>query len=881
MNNNDTPQTPIKPTILRESEFFGGCIRVKISVKNTSNLIIGEAALELENDENILHCDRCEPEYPEKKGKIILGNINPGTDRTIAFYLDPLICAKEGTDINCRIFYKDAYGRSEMVQMEPLKIKVICPIFRTEQEINIGRLKELLAELRFHDSKVYTFPKKVELQELLRSCRDVIQLHDVRHIKTFKTTDEKTYESWYYGKTKVTKKDLVIKCAIRRETESIEVLASGNDPGDITGLLAELGRNLTKEFEKIGKVQPIFNITIKDSVIQRSNLLSFCDLDGSCGGNVVIEDSVVQRSNIASWNRGEREGREKEEESHRKQSEDVMHIQAKKESERMPIEPEKKSSGGKWFLGVIIILAVLALGWYGTQDSSSSTISIPPKIITNSIGMDFISIHAGEFDMGSPSNEAERYNNEGPVHHVKIGKSFYMGKYEVTQKQWRDVMGTSPSYFKGDKLPVEQVSWNDVQEFIKKLNEKEGSNKYRLPSEAEWEYAARAGTTTRYSFGNDDSILGTKIGDYAWYNENSEGKTHEVGQKLPNPWGLYDMHGNVFEFVQDNWHENYNDAPTDGTSWLSEDVSNRGVRSGDWSDNARDSRSASRGSFNPVTDRPPRLGFRLLMDAPASTNSSETLKSTSLATPKVTQTISIPVITPAPDQPSLTNSIGVEFILISAGEFNMGSPSNEVGRNENEGPLHQVKISNAFYMGKYEVSQKQWRDVMGNNPSFYKGDDLPVEQVSWNDVQDFINKLNQKEGTDKYRLPTEAKWEYAARAGTKTRYSFGDDESVLGDYAWYSANSGDKTHEVGQKKPNPWGLYDMHGNVWEWVQDKWYGNYVGAPTDGSAWEVNGFERVVRGGGSSGSAGFCRSDDRSGVDQVARNWGFGFRLLREV
>jgi formylglycine-generating enzyme required for sulfatase activity len=165
------------------------------------------------------------------------------------------------------------------------------------------------------------------------------------------------------------------------------------------------------------------------------------------------------------------------------------------------------------------------------------------------------------------------------------------------------------------------------------------------------------------------------------------------------------------------------------------------------------------------------------------------------------------------------NSIDMGFVQIPAGDFDMGSPSNEEGRWDNEGPVHQVNISKAFYMSKYEVTQKQWRDVMGSSPSYFKGDDLPVESVSWNDVQDFIKKLNEKEGGNKYRLPSEAEWEYAARAGTATRYSFGDDESKLGDYAWYMVNSGDKTHDVGQKKPNPWGLYDMHGNVWEWVQD--------------------------------------------------------------
>jgi len=170
---------------------------------------------------------------------------------------------------------------------------------------------------------------------------------------------------------------------------------------------------------------------------------------------------------------------------------------------------------------------------------------------------------------------------------------------------------------------------------------------------------------------------------------------------------------------------------------------------------------------------------------------------------------------------------------------------------------------------------------MGNNPSYFKGDSLPVGQVSWNDVQEFIKKLNEKEGTNKYRLPSEAEWEYAARAGTTTRYSFGDDESRLGDYAWYYANSGYKTHEVGQKKPNPWGLYDMHGNVFEWVQDAWHNNYNGVPTDGSAWEGDGSRRVFRGGCWFYGAGDCGSARRLFDVPVSRLKILGFRLLRDV
>ncbi len=232
-----------------------------------------------------------------------------------------------------------------------------------------------------------------------------------------------------------------------------------------------------------------------------------------------------------------------------------------------------------------------------------------------------------------------------------------------------------------------------------------------------------------------------------------------------------------------------------------------------------------------------------------------------------------------PDKKTITNSIGMEFMLIPAGEFDMGSPSNEVGRYNDEGPVHHVTISKAFYLGKYEVTQKQWRDVMGTSPSSFKGDDLPVEQVSWNEVQQFIQKLNEKESANKYRLPSEAEWEYAARGGTKTRYYFGDDESKLGDYAWFYDNSGSKTHDVGQKNPNPWGLYDMHGNVWEWVQDIYQSSYNSAPTDGSAWEGGGSVRVVRGGSWFSYAGGCRSAFRSLYDPGPRSLDLGFRLLR--
>jgi len=223
------------------------------------------------------------------------------------------------------------------------------------------------------------------------------------------------------------------------------------------------------------------------------------------------------------------------------------------------------------------------------------------------------------------------------------------------------------------------------------------------------------------------------------------------------------------------------------------------------------------------------------------------------------------------------NSIGMEFVLIPTGTFQMGANDQDVYNDAQ--PVHQVRISKPFYLGKYEVTQEQWRTIMGNNPSRFKGAPrLPVENVSWEEVQEFIRQLNAKEGGWKYRLPTEAEWEYAGRAGTTTAYSFGDDAHQVGEYAWHGENSSGKTHPVGQKKPNPWGLYDMHGNVWEWVQD-WYGPYTAGAAVDPAGPSSGSHRVYRGGSWGHSAKGCRSAFRSNLPPGLRYAYLGFRLLR--
>jgi len=230
----------------------------------------------------------------------------------------------------------------------------------------------------------------------------------------------------------------------------------------------------------------------------------------------------------------------------------------------------------------------------------------------------------------------------------------------------------------------------------------------------------------------------------------------------------------------------------------------------------------------------------------------------------------------------IVNSIGMKFVLIPTGRFMMGSPSGEAKRSSHEGPQHEVEITKFFYLGQHEVTQGQWKAVMGSNPSHFKGDDLPVESVSWNDVQEFIRRLNQQENTNRYRLPTEAEWEYACRAGSRSAYSFGDSADRLGEYAWYDGNSGAKTHPVGQKKPNAWGLFDMHGNVWEWCQD-WYGAdyYSGSPAADPQGPSSGQSRVLRGGSWYVNPIYTRSADRDWSDPGFRSGLIGVRLARTL
>ena len=228
----------------------------------------------------------------------------------------------------------------------------------------------------------------------------------------------------------------------------------------------------------------------------------------------------------------------------------------------------------------------------------------------------------------------------------------------------------------------------------------------------------------------------------------------------------------------------------------------------------------------------------------------------------------------------LGDGVTMELVAIRPGQFAMGSPQEERGRDTDEGPRHRVRISEPFYMGKYEVTQAQFEAVMGENPAAFKGADNPVESVSWQLAKEFCQKLGQLVGHE-VRLPTEAEWEYACRAGTRTVYSFGDDLDSIGDHAWYGGNSDGKTHPVGQKPPNPWGLYGMHGNVRELCRDCYdAGYYARSPRSDPPGAASGSTGVMRGGSWRHSRITGRSANRYGGSGGSVNY-VGIRVVVPV
>ena len=543
-------------------------------------------------------------------------------------------------------------------------------------------------------------------------------------------------------------------------------------------------------------------------------------------------------------------------------------------------------------------------GKMGTETRSAVlTVMAAPGANPGPFGLRFVPIPAGRFTRGGFT--------------VRLTKPFEMGQYEVTQAQWTAVMGDSPSFYKGADLPVERVNWDDAQAFMAKLNARGDGYRYRLPTEAEWEYATLAG-----GGGFDSSDASAWIG-------NGNGRTHPVGQKAPNPWWLYDTIGNVWEWTQD-WFGPYPVAPVTDPAGASSGTA-RTYRGGSWR-TVGAVRATTRGDGAPLL-RDPEFGFRcvrerldgrpvpvalselmlaavtlpaggglsgrVLLTAPASAGGTPvTLESSNAAAVTVPASVTVPAgyslatfaatargaagqqavigarfgtetrsatVAVTPALGSRTGPFNLEFIDVAPGEFMMGCSC--VGEN----PRFLARLTKGFELGKYEVTQAQWESVMGSNPSTFKGADLPVEQVSWDDIQQFAARLNARNDGYRYRLPTEAEWEYAARAGTDEKVPGG----MIEDVAWYLENSGGKTHPVGQKKANAWGFHDMLGNVPEWVRDRFWNYPVMTAADPGNTDTGGKE--VRGGGWNG--GGASVSGRFALLPQTRI-GIGFRVARE-
>ena len=513
------------------------------------------------------------------------------------------------------------------------------------------------------------------------------------------------------------------------------------------------------------------------------------------------------------------------------------------------------------------------------------------RVIQIANELEMVLIPAGKFMMGSPESEKGRDNAE-TQHEVTITKPFYMGKYEVTQEQYEAVVGNNPSVrTKGTKLPVTEVSWDDCQDFIKKLNDKTGGG-YRLPTEAEWEYGCRAGTTTAYSYGDSLTNSDANIGS---------GRIAVVGSYSPNAFGLYDMHANAWEWCND-WYGSLQDGevadpkgPVTGTKRI--------LRGGCFYD-VLNARSSFRGALTPTA----RInnGFRLARTMNIEGLSESDIKEFLLIAKKEEEAKAKKDVEEAKakkdveeatvreaqkktakslnkelnEKTDLGKGITLEMVLIPAGKFMMGSPESEKGRRNNE-KQHEVTLTKPFYMGKYEVTQEQWEVVMGNNPSETKGAKLPVTNVTWQDCQEFIKKLNEK-NAGVYSLPTEAEWEYACRAGTTTAYSFG--KNITKDDAnWGAVNMPNNIKVVGSYKANAFGLFDMHGNVWEWCED-WKADYppeLESLIDPKG-PVTGTNRLLRGGSFANYEGALNVRSSYRLDYFTPSYqdkDFGFRLAR--
>ncbi|QDT96867.1 SUMF1/EgtB/PvdO family nonheme iron enzyme [Gimesia aquarii] len=558
---------------------------------------------------------------------------------------------------------------------------------------------------------------------------------------------------------------------------------------------------------------------------------------------------------------------------------------------------------------------------------------------TNSLGMQLTLIPPGEFMMGSPVSEEESQKTEVP-HRVQVTKPFYLGRFEVTQAEYQKIMGENPSWFSAngrgqnkiagqntERFPVDSVSWHNATIFCRKLSEREGKT-YRLPTEAEWEYACRAGTTGPFHFGTVNNGRSSNSDGRYPYGTKTKGpflaRTTQVGSYKPNAFGLFDMHGNVYEWCADwfdprLYHRRQGKLTSD--PYVSDNtpgVTTRVLRGGSWL-KGKDlhSRSAYRRGNLPSW-KGQNIGFRVVHEAkknyqPTKDNKSRKSNENQFVTIK--------------DPRAGT------LVYIPAGTFLMGSLADEIESWPSERPQHRKQIKKGFYIGQHEVTFLQFRRFVAEtnyktdaeknpkggsgydarrqeivnhdrqfswrNTGFKQESNSPVVNVSWNDAVAFCKWLSAKDGKYYFRLPTEAEREYVGRAGTIVPYGWGETpESLVGnenisDKSLAKILSSKSFHKnrcgkgddgypfnapVGSFKSNAFGLYDIHGNVSEWCDDVYVEDRYLIPD--SRVPTNGNKRVLRGGSSHYWPIDCRVARRIGAPATETRCDRGFRVVRE-
>ena len=464
---------------------------------------------------------------------------------------------------------------------------------------------------------------------------------------------------------------------------------------------------------------------------------------------------------------------------------------------------------------------------------------------------------------------------------VTLTQPLWVGKYEVTQQQYAAVAGRNPSHFDqkdAAAYPVDAVSHRQAVAFCERANMLT-DGEFRLPTEAEWEYAYRAGTRTTWYNGDDE----TRVGEIAQYRENNFQQPGKVGTRLANAFGIHDMAGNLWEIVADYWTPRY-DRRTTVDPIGPEKGQGCVTRGGNWGGDTQQVRAAKR-TRDAETYAGAHLGFRIVhmaqlpkaalpapppLDCTGPTGASaETVKAAQRSWARHLGLASHEKLFPLDKDREVT----VRMVLLPPGKYYQGNPKNRAI----------VTLSRPLWIGKYEVTQYQYFALAGENPSHFKRDgdeakQCPVDMVSYLDTVAFCKKATEQTGA-RYRLPTEAEWEYAYRAGTRTRFYNGDDNNMSLDIAQGTDNNFVSTTKVGTKLPNAFGLFDMAGNVWERCSDYWNSSYEPVKATDPQGPKSGFARAQRGGGWDTYCRTCNATSRSGSTEAYAGSQGGFRLIR--